>query len=140
MDHLKFHIDIHASKEKVWQVLWADDSYRKWAAVFHAGSYAESHWEEGAKVRFLGPDGNGMFSTIEKLTPADTMVFKHLGEVKDGVETETSLTGARESYYLSERDNITALDVGLDTVAEYKDYFSNTFPKALQIVKELAEQ
>lgn len=140
MDHLKFHIDIHAPRERVWQVLWADESYRKWTAAFNPGSYAESDWKEGSKIRFLGDENNGMFSTIEKLVPADTMVFKHLGEVKDGVEIETNWAGARESYYLSEKDGATSLDVTLDSVGEYKDYFNEAFPRALRLVKELAEQ
>jgi hypothetical protein len=140
MDHLKFHIDINAPRERVWQVLWSYDSYRKWTAAFAPGSYAESDWKEGSKIRFLGSEGNGMFSTIEKLIHADTMIFKHLGELKDGVELETDWAGARESYYLSGKGDLTSLDVTLDSVGEYKDYFNEAFPRALQLVKEMAEQ
>ena len=140
MDQLKFHIDIQAPRERVWQVLWSDDSYRKWTSAFSPGSWAESDWKEGSKIRFLGDEHNGMFSIIEKLIKADTMIFKHLGEVKDGVESETNWAGARESYYLSEKGDQTSLDVELDSVGEYKDYFNEAFPRALQLVKELAEQ
>ena len=140
MDTLKFDVTINAPKEKVWKVLWDDESYRKWTTVFHEGSYAESDWKEGSKVKFLGPSGDGMHSVIQKLVPNEQMRFRHLGEIKNGVESNSNWEGAMESYYLSNEGGGTRLNVELDSVGEYKDYFSDVFPKALNLVKQLAEQ
>ena len=39
-------IDINASKEKVWNVLFDDATYRIWAASFMPGSYAVTDRKE----------------------------------------------------------------------------------------------
>lgn len=139
MKILHFSINIHAPREKVWNALWQDDNYRRWTATFHEGSYAESDWDEGSKILFLGPNGDGMFSMIEKKIPNKQMTFKHLGELKNGVEESRNWENARESYFLTGRDGVTELRVELDTVEEFEQYFSETFPKALQAVKSIAE-
>ncbi|MFN7118935.1 MAG: SRPBCC domain-containing protein [Saprospiraceae bacterium] len=139
METLHFSIEIHASKEKVWNALWEDTNYRKWTSVFMAGSYAESDWNEGSKIRFLSSDGNGMFSRIAKKTPHEQMVFEHLGEIKNGVEETQDWGGAKEAYFLSGNQGVTHLKVELDTNEEYAKYFSDTFPKALAEVKNIAE-
>ena len=45
-----------------------------------------------------------------------------------------------ENYILKDADGKTDLIVELDINNEYKDYFVNTFPKALNKVKEIAER
>ena len=139
MTTLKFTEKINAPKEKVWKTLWNDTTYRQWTAAFMEGSYAESDWKEGSKILFLGSGGNGMFSVIEKKVPNEQMVFKHLGEMKNGVEETKDWGGAIESYHLEEKNGVTQLDVELDSVAEFEQYFSDTFPKALKILKQIAE-
>src|SRR6188508_3009161 len=86
MKKANFTVKINAPKEKVWEVLWNDKTYREWTSVFSEGSYAVSDWKEGSKVQFLGPEGGGMFSKIAKLVPNEYMSFEHLGELKDGQE------------------------------------------------------
>ncbi len=145
MEKLTFTTNINAPRERVWQVLWDDASYRAWTATFHEGSHAVSDWQEGSKILFLGPDGNGgtggMTSRIAKLVPNDTMIFEHLGEVANGVEDfSKGWKDAFEKYYLRPTaDGGTELAVELDTVGEYASYFQETFPKALAKIKELAE-
>ncbi|MBC8045460.1 MAG: SRPBCC domain-containing protein [Fimbriimonadaceae bacterium] len=145
MQKENFSITINAPKEKVWKVLWDDDTYRKWTGVFSEGSYAESDWKEGSKIKFLSPKGEGMYSVINKKIGNEFMSFKHLGVVKDGIEQpldeETKKwSGAMEEYTLREENGITNLDVEMDITDEYKDYFKGTWPKALQKVKELVEE
>lgn len=148
MQDMNFSIDIKAPKEKVWEVLWDDSSYRKWAGVFNEGSHAVSDWEEGSKVLFLGEDGGGMVSKIEKKKPNEFMSFKHLGTVHKGVEDLESAeakqwSGAMENYTLKENGDVTELKVDLTgegTISDdFRDYFMQTFPKALEQVKVLAE-
>lgn len=140
MKTLHFSININAPKEKVWNVLWEDQNYRKWTATFHEGSHAVSDWNEGSKILFLGPNGDGMFSMIEKKKPNEQMIFKHLGELKNGVEEPNNdWENALESYFLSEKEGVTELKVELNSVGEFEQYFNDTFPKALQVVKNIAE-
>lgn len=42
MTTLEFKIEINASKEKVWDVLWNEETYKQWTSVFCEGAYAES--------------------------------------------------------------------------------------------------
>jgi uncharacterized protein YndB with AHSA1/START domain len=70
MEKLNFSIDIKAPIQKVWDTLWADETYRKWTAAFSEGSYAESDWNEGSRILFLSPAGDGMLARIaEKREP-----------------------------------------------------------------------
>lgn len=140
MNKLKFPVSINASKEKVWKELWDDASYRKWTAAFMEGSHAKSDWNQGSRIEFLGPGGDGMFGVIETLVPNEKMVFKHQGEIKNGVDEKKDWGEVRESYKLEESNGVTELNVELDSMGgEFEGYFKETFPKALAILKRIAE-
>ena len=140
MKKLEFTINIKAPAQKVWQVLWNDSTYRQWTSAFYEGSYAVSDWKEGSKIQFLGPNGDGMFSLIESKVDNEKMIFKHLGEIKGGIEEKTQWDGAYEKYFLNESNGNTELIVELDATGEFEKYFQDTFPKALQIVKQISEK
>ena len=145
MERKEFTIDINAPREKVWDVLWQDDSYRKWTSVFSEGSHAETDWKKGSKVLFLDGKGSGMIAKIAENIPNEYMSIQHLGMLNDGVEDFESAkvkewAGALENYTLENKDGKTHLVVDMDIAEEYKDYFANTWPKALDKVKELAEK
>ncbi len=145
MEKVRFTTIINAPREKVWSVLWTDESYRAWTSVFSEGSLVETDWKKGSKVLFTDGKGSGMVSRIDDLVPNEFMSFQHLGELKDGVEDTTServqqWAGGRENYTLNAVDDNTELIVELDLLDEFKDYFMGTFPKALAKVKELSEQ
>ena len=54
MKNMNFDISINAPREKVWEVLWDDASYRKWTSAFSEGSYAVTdNWKKGSKILFL---------------------------------------------------------------------------------------
>jgi hypothetical protein len=151
MEKLNFNILINAAPEKVWKVLWADDTYRKWTSAFSEGSYAETDWKQGSKVLFLDGNGQGMVSRIAVNKPNEYMSIEHLGEVKDGIEDTTServkqWAGAHENYTLKkvnlpagQAGEKTELLIDMDITAEFKDMFSEIWPKALDNVKKLSE-
>jgi hypothetical protein len=144
MEKLHFSIDIKAPIQKVWDILWADETYRKWTTAFSEGSYAESDWNEGSKIVFLGPGGDGMLARIAEKREPHYMGFEHLGMIIGGVEDTTSdkvkgWAGARENYTLSENNGQTNVHVDIDITEEYKEMFSQMWPKALQSLKQLAE-
>ena len=145
MERKSFSISVNASREKIWDVLWSDSSYRQWTSVFAEGSRAETDWKKGSKVLFVDGAGDGMVSTIIENIPNEFMSIKHLGEVKNGIEDTASekvkqWAGAMENYTLTEVDGKTELNVDMDIAEEYKDYFLTTWPKALEKIKQLAEQ
>ena len=140
-----FKTEINAPKEKVWKILWDDETYRKWTSAFAEGSYMESDWKIGGRTLFLGGEGNGMVSTIDQLKENEIMSFKHLGMIKDGKEDLESeevkqWAGLLETYILESSENKTQLSVEMDLGDDYKDYFMEAFPKALKKVKELSEK
>lgn len=68
------------------------------------------------------------------------MYFKHYGEVLDGVSQEKTFGDEGIEYYdLEEIENGTRLIITLNTVEEYITYFTNSFPRAMNMIKELAE-
>jgi uncharacterized protein YndB with AHSA1/START domain len=141
---IHFSICINAAKEKVWNVLWDDENYKAWTAAFATGSHALTDWQEGSKVLFLDGKGDGMFCTIARKIENEFMSFKYKGEVKNHVEITADekinpWVNGHENYTLKELDAVTTLDVEITVTDEMKDYFNNTFPKALQLVKEIAE-
>ena len=145
MEKKKFSVAIDAPKEKVWNILWDHATYPLWTAPFCEGSKAETNWEKGTKVRFLGPDNEGMVSTIAEKMPNEFMSFKHLGIVKNGIEDYDSQQakqwdGALENYTLSGANGNTELVVDIDIADPYLEYFETTWPMALQKVKELSEK
>lgn len=68
----------------------------------------------------------------------------HLGTVKGGQEQPESdetkkRSGAMENYSLKENSGITELAVTMDITEDHEQYFKDTFQKALEAVKNLAE-
>ena len=146
MEKLEYRIKIDAPKEKVWKTLWEKDTYSAWTSAFAEGSTVDTdNWKKGTKVVFHDGSGNGMVSRVDENIPNRYMSFRHLGEVKDGVEDTTSekvkvWSGATESYTLNENEGSTEVVVDMDINEEFAEMFKNTWPKALKILKELAEK
>ena len=145
MEKQQFKIDIQAPKEKVWHVLWNDVTYREWTSVFSPGSCAETDWKKGSKVLFLDGKGDGMVSVIAENIPHSFMSFKHLGTIIKGKEDLNSegvqsWAGAEENYTLNSTNGKTELVVDIDVTDDFSDYFKDTFPKALDKVRALAEK
>ena len=145
METLEFKIRIKAPAEKVWSVLWDEETYKKWTSVFCEGSHTISDWNEGDKIHFMSPNGEGMYSIIETKTPNEYMAFKHIGEIKDFKEQplneETKKwSGAMETYRLIQDDEFTDLIAQVDTGEKFVDYFKDVFFFFFEVVKQLSEE
>jgi hypothetical protein len=88
-----------------------------------------------------------MVSTVAENRPNEYMSFKHLGEVKDGIEDTSSeqakqWSGAVENYTLIENNTGTDLKVEMEgnISDDFKEYFLKAWPEALEKVKKLAEE
>ncbi len=145
MKKLEFEITINAPREKVWGLLWADDSYQEWTSIFSEGSRAVTDWQTGSQVLFVNADNDGMLSMIAQNIPNEYMSIKHLGMVKNGVEDledekAKEWYGAMENYTLTDVNGNTHLKVDIDITEEYEDYFKDAWPKAMNKIKEMAER
>ena len=146
MKIMSFSTTIRAPRKKVWDTMLQQETYRIWTAEFGEGSYYEGSWEQGEKIRFLGPDGSGgMTSVIAENKPCQFISIKHLGIVKNGIDDTESpeakaWSTACENYTFAERDGNTELKVELSALPdEFEQYMSETWPKALAKLKSLCE-
>lgn len=152
METLTFKIEINAPKEKVWEVMLGDKTYREWTAAFHEGSFYEGSWDKGSEIKFLGPDEHGelggMAGKIVENIPYEYLSIEYMGLVANGEVDLTSemvkeWAGAHENYTFTEQDNVTTLVVELEGHGisdEMGKMFTESWPKSLQKLKEIVER
>jgi uncharacterized protein YndB with AHSA1/START domain len=148
MEKIHTSIVIQATREKVWDTMLSDASYRKWTHAFHPGSYYKGILAQGEKILFLGPDEGGemgMVSRVAEMRPHEFISFEHLGIVKNGVEDTESeeakkWSPAFENYTLREIEGGTEVIVDQDIESAYKAQFEEMWQRALLLLKELAEK
>jgi uncharacterized protein YndB with AHSA1/START domain len=147
MEKITFSTIINASREKVWNTMLEKDTYQKWTVPFHEGSSFEGNWAEGSEMKFTGPseDGSvsGMYAVIDANRPHEFISIKHLGEFKNDVKTPLPVVEGQEShenYTFKDVDGGTEVIVELTVPTEWKDMFNDMWPKALAILKEIAEK
>ena len=137
-------IEIAAPRERVWDVLLQDQTYREWTAEFMAGSYAETDWRTGSKAVFRDPTGNGMIGRIAVSERPERLVIDYNGLLVAGREDYDSpeaveIKGAQESYHLSEQGGRTLLAIESGMFEAYYEEMSEAWVRALNKVKALAE-
>ena len=148
MVKVHYEILIDAPVEKVYQTMLDPKGFEEWTAEFNPTSYYEGSWEKGATIRFISTDENGnragMVSRIKENTPNEFVSIEHLGiingdrEIFDDPEME-GWTGALENYTFSEQAGKTLLSIDADSTANFKAYFEETWPKALNKLKRMCE-
>ena len=141
---IKLSAIIFATREKVWETLLEDNNYRNWVSVFMPGSYAEGGWGEGNKIYFKAPDGNGMVSMVKKHKPNEIITFEHIGILNNNTEeydSEESLKwkGTKETYSVNQNTGKTELFIEHEIAEEYAVWFGETWQKAIEKIKEMAE-
>lgn len=146
---LHFGITINASCEKVYMKMIHLESYKEWTAIFNPTSSFEGSWEKGSKILFLGTDSDGntggMVSRIKENVPNSFISIEHLGilrgekEITSGPEVE-GWAGAMENYTFTGNEETTLLSVDLDANQEFMTYFLETWPIALEKLKEICER
>ena len=77
-------IEMQAPRERVWDVLVQDETYRQWAAGFMPGSYAETDWQAGSKVAFRDPNGTGVIGRIVTSERPECLDIEYDGLLVDG--------------------------------------------------------
>lgn len=140
METLKFEKKIKATPEKVWSILFGEKSYEQWTSAFAENSTVETDWKKGSKAIFGDGTGNGMIARIKENIQNEFLSIEHLGEIKDGKENyDNDWAGTLENYTLVPANDGTLLKIDIGVQEEWKTYFNETWPKALDKVAELAE-
>jgi len=140
---MRFSIEIQATKEKVWDTLWQDETFREWASIIDPETYMVGDLKEGNEVQFISAaSGYGVTSLVEKLVVGEFLLLRHQADTQDAGQRERDKewTGGEESYTLAEKDGTTTLSVAFGVPPEFEESFKVSYPQALKRVKVLAEQ
>ncbi len=152
MKKLQFKVNINAPVTNVYDIMLGINSkttYEQWTALFNLTSTYEGRWDKGNKILFVGIDEKGekggMVSRIADIIPNRFVSIQHYGlikadkEITEGPEVEKWANGF-ENYTFEEKNGATTVSVDLDTTEDFLDYMNETYPKALDKLKELCEK
>jgi hypothetical protein len=143
MDEMQFSIEINATKERVWDTMWQDGTFREWASIIDPETYMAGDLKEGNEIQFISSEsGYGVTSLVEKLVAGEFLLLRHRADTQEEGkrEREEQWTGGEESYSLVEQDGTTTLTVAFGVPPELEDEFRVNYPKALERLRELAER
>ena len=149
LESLHFEISINANAEKVYNTMLDEKHYQEWTSEFNPTSRFKGSWEKGSKILFVGNDNDGniegMVSRIKENIPNKFVSIEHLGMIKNDKEITTGAevegwAGAMENYTFTENNGATVVSVDMDANEEFKSYFMETWPKALNKLKTICEQ
>jgi hypothetical protein len=141
---IQFTALINAPVAAVWRHVISPESYRYWSSAFAEGSHFLGSWEQGSNIRFLSPTGDGMLAEIAENRENEFISIRHLGFIANGVEDITSeavraWAPALENYTFVALPEGTKLVVDQDVSAEWEEYITEAWPRALVLLKELCE-
>lgn len=152
MIKIQFKTNINAPITKVYDFMLgitSKSTYEQWTAEFNPTSGYEGNWNKGSKILFVGVDEKGekggMVSKIIENIPHQFVSVQHIGMVKnneeitEGPEVEKWANGF-ENYTFEEHQGNTNVTVDLDTAEDFLDYMNQTYPKALNKLKEICEK
>ena len=152
MKKLQYKVSIHAPVTRIYDCMLGINSkstYEQWTSLFNPTSTYEGSWDKGSKILFIGVgekgEKGGMVSRIAENIPNRFVSIQHYGllkadkEITVGPEVEKWANGF-ENYTFEENNGTTTVSVDLDTTEDFLDYMNQTYPKALDKLKELCEK
>lgn len=149
MKRLNFSIRIQAPAGKVYHTMLGQDTYNQWTAVFNPTSRYEGSWAKGSEIRFLGTEedgtSGGMLSRIAENIPERFVSIEHFGIIRKGERITSgpeveAWAGGLENYIFTPVGDATLLDVQVDAGRDFTDYMQDTYPRALEVLKNICEQ
>lgn len=152
MERMQFKKDISAPVKKVYETMIGKETFKQWTAVFNPssdfeGGGVEGSWEKGSKIMFVGTDKTGkregMVGYIRENIPNQYVSIEYKGILDGDHEiTEGPLASdwqGFENYAFESHNGSTTVTVDIDVNDQMKEYFRETYPKALDKLKEICE-
>jgi hypothetical protein len=149
---MQFKVEIKGPADKIYNLMLGipdKKSYEQWTALFNPTSSFEGNWEKGSKIKFIGVDEQGepggMLANIVENITHQFVSIQHVGilkgneEITSGPEVEQWANGF-ENYTFKENDGVTTVIVDLDTTEDFIEYMKETYPLALNKLKQICEQ
>ena len=141
---LQFSTVIEAPVAHVYERMIEPESYQDWTSAFAEGSRFEGSRDEGERIRFVGPSGDGIVSEIAENRPNEFISIRHLGFISRGVEDTQSeavrsWVPAYENYTFQAVPEGTRLLIELDVTEAFEREMKESWPKALTRLKTLCE-
>ncbi|WP_353131041.1 SRPBCC family protein [Parapedobacter pyrenivorans] len=152
MERMQFTTSIDAPVATVYDTMIGKETFKQWTSVFnpssdYEGGDMEGSWKKGSKVLFVGTDKQGkregMVGYIRENTPNQFVSIEYAG-ILDGEREITEGPMAEdwqgfENYTFKEQNGSTTVTVDIDVNDQMVEYFRNTYPKALEKLREICE-
>ena len=145
---LHFEITIENSPENIFRIMLESEAFSKWTSAFNPTSRFSGSWAKGEKITFLGTDADGktggMVCRIRENIPGKFLSIESLWEIIDGQEVTGDdkadfWRGSLENYSLKPVGSKTLLCVDTDVPSDFKPFFLEAWPKALEMLKALCK-
>lgn len=145
---LHFEIRIKSSLDKVYNTMIDREGYKLWTSEFNPTSHFEGNWSKGSKILFIGTDREGkkggMVSIIRENIPGKFISIEHTGIYQNGEEVTSGpkvegWKGSLENYTFSVENDMILVAVDLDADPDFREYFLETWPRALEKLKNICE-
>lgn len=149
---MQFSININAPAATVYNTMLGKETFKQWTAVFNPssdfeGGGVEGNWKKHSKILFVGTDENGkrggMIGYIRENTPNQYVSIEYVGVLDGEREITTGPEAADwqgfENYTFEDHNGSTTVVVDVDVNDQMTDYFRETYPKALEKLKEICE-
>jgi uncharacterized protein YndB with AHSA1/START domain len=148
MKKLNFRIEINAQAEQVFQTMIDPVHLLVWMSVFSEDSSFEGKWEKGESVIFkcFNEKGElcGLACKIEDFIPNKLIYLQPYGMLENEIlydkgEKVLGLTSTYEKYIFNQKENATELIIEASAMDDHVQFFSETWPIALQRIKTICE-
>jgi len=153
MERMQFSTSIDAPVAVVYNTMIGKETFKQWTSVFNPsstfeGGDLEGNWDKGSKVLFVGTDKHGkregMVGYIRENVPNQFVSIEYVG-ILDGDHEITEGPVAEEwrgfeNYTFEERNGSAVVTVDLDVNDQMIEYFGDTYPKALEKLKQICER
>jgi len=146
MKTLKYEIVIDAPSKVVWEKMLGPESYQQWAKAFSPNSQYRGEWKQGSYINFIDPNMGGTRALLESVIPYQKISAKHVAMLDKGENEDNESDfakkwiGTTEDYTLSETEGKTHLAVVTKTDEAFEKMFTDSWPQALQLLKEICEK
>ena len=141
---IKKHVEIHASKERVWEVLVTPELFAKWADAFSPGAKMQGDWDIGGTVIYTDKEGMGLKGKVIEFKPHERVTVEYTDVLENFKESPTASSidpwaGCRETYILSEKNGVTHLTIESQVpTKEFYDEHSKSWDVAVVKMVKLA--